>query len=115
MSEVSVELTEALKILMNQSPSPKSDAKPFDFAAALASAESDGVARGMEQAAALHDAEVERLNAQIAENTEYCKRTGKNPHECDSNRFCLNMLHWHDRQAAAIRAAAIRLRDHGGK
>ena len=48
MSEVSVELTEAWKILMNQSPAPKSDVKPFDFAAALASAEADGVARGME-------------------------------------------------------------------
>lgn len=69
---------------------------------------------GLSEAAEMHDAEIARLETQIAENTAYCERTGKDPN-CSSSQFCRNSQDWHRRSAKDIRAAAKLANEGDGK
>ena len=82
------------------------------FAEALAAAIRAGRIAGLSEAAEMHDAEIARLETQIAENTTYCERTGQDPN-CLSNRFCRNSQDWHRRSAKDIRAKAAKIGEGG--
>lgn len=59
-------------------------------------------AEGVEAAAAIHTAEVARLEKQIEENTEYMRRVGRSDHS--ANNHCHEKLRQHLYYAEAIRS-----------
>ncbi len=71
-------------------------------------------ARGMERAAALHDAEIVKLEAQIEENNAYLRRrhgeAGAYAHASEANDYCRTQITVHRVSAADIRAEAASLR-----
>lgn len=68
----------------------------------------DAEARGMERAAAYHDAEIAALEKQIEENNEYLRRrhgdAGSYAHASEANDHCRTNITAHRISAAAIRA-----------
>lgn len=66
----------------------------------------DGVAAEREECAKIHDDEIARLQAQIAENDAYLASKGEDTNYSRANKFCRDQIRLHERSATAIRSRA---------